>query len=250
MNLPQHFQAVAAPDRAGDGYGLSESTVRALAARGTRLLLTADCAITAVRETALARQLGMDVVVSDHHAPRADGALPEVPIVHPAVCGYPCPELCAAAVAYKLASAVLEASGRPQQELEEDLDLVALATIADVVPLRGENRSLARRGLRALARTRKPGLRALMAVARVEPAVVEFEGGAVATYRASMASTGVPRLDSSHVTRPTTGLPMRRARAISESVPNSPATAMRTSAARTTRALRASPMPVAMATST
>jgi len=160
------------PDRAGDGYGLSERTVRALAARGTTLLLTADCAITAVSETALARELGMDVVVSDHHAPRADGALPQVPIVHPAVCGYPCPELCAAAVAYKLASAVLEAGGRPQQELEEDLDLVALATIADVVPLRGENRSLARRGLRALARTRKPGLRALMAVARVEPGML------------------------------------------------------------------------------
>ncbi|TMK99763.1 MAG: single-stranded-DNA-specific exonuclease RecJ [Actinobacteria bacterium] len=160
------------PDRAGDGYGLSESTVRALAARGTRLLLTADCAITAVRETALARQLGMEVVVSDHHAPRADGALPDVPIVHPAVCGYPCPELCATAVAYKLASAVLQASGGPQQEPEEDLDLVALATIADVVPLRGENRSLARRGLRALARTRKPGLRALMAVSRVDPGML------------------------------------------------------------------------------
>ena len=151
------------PDRAGDGYGLSERTVRALAARGTRLLLTVDCAITAVRETALARQLGMDVVVSDHHAPRADGALPEVPIVHPALCGYPCPELCGTAVAYKLAQAL----GAPTAE--DDLELVALATVADLMPLRGENRTLVRQGLRAMANTGRPGLRALLAVSRTDP---------------------------------------------------------------------------------
>jgi single-stranded-DNA-specific exonuclease len=156
------------PDRAGDGYGLSERTVRRLAVRGTRLLVSVDCAITAVEEVALAGELGMRVVVTDHHAPRADGALPQAPIVHPALCGYPCPELCATAVAYKLAQALFEADGRDARELEQDLDLVALATIADVVPLIGENRSLVRRGLRALAATRKPGLRALMAVARVD----------------------------------------------------------------------------------
>jgi single-stranded-DNA-specific exonuclease len=175
------------PDRAGDGYGLNATTVRMLAARGTRLLVTADCAITAVEEVAQARALGMDVVVSDHHAPRADGRLPQAPLVHPALCGYPCPELCAAAVAYKLAQAVLEAGARGEggepcaerargmlarHALEQDLDLVALATIADVVPLLGENRTFVRRGLRALAATTKPGLRALMAVARVDPAKI------------------------------------------------------------------------------
>jgi single-stranded-DNA-specific exonuclease len=154
------------PDRASDGYGLSMDTVRRLAARGTRLLVTADCAITAVEEVAGARELGMDVVVSDHHSVRADGVLPDAPIVHPAVCGYPFRELCATAVAYKLAHGL---EGRAPVE---DLDLVALATIADVVPLLGENRALARRGLRALAGTVKPGLRALMAVARVDPARV------------------------------------------------------------------------------
>ncbi|HXA53703.1 MAG TPA: single-stranded-DNA-specific exonuclease RecJ [Solirubrobacteraceae bacterium] len=168
------------PDRASDGYGLNAGTVRRLAARGTRLLITADCGITAVEEVALARALDIDVVVSDHHAPRADGALPRAPIVHPAVCGYPCPDLCATAVAYKLALALWEGAGRslaPQPPCagagrrapyrpDDDLDLVALATIADVVPLVGENRALARRGLRALAATAKPGLRALLAVAR------------------------------------------------------------------------------------
>jgi single-stranded-DNA-specific exonuclease len=161
------------PDRASDGYGLSLATVERLAERGTRLLVTADCAITAVEEVAAARALGMDVVVSDHHAPRADGALPAAPIVHPALCGYPCPELCATAVAYKLAQAVCAAMGGEPDDMRVDLDLVALATIADVVPLLGENRALVRRGLRALASTAKPGLRALMSVAGVDPAKVD-----------------------------------------------------------------------------
>jgi single-stranded-DNA-specific exonuclease len=160
------------PDRAGDGYGLSESTVRRLAERGTRLLITADCAITAVEEVRAARALGVEVVVTDHHAPRADGVLPDAPIVHPSVCGYPCAELCATAVAYKLAQALVAASGGDERALRRDLDLVALATVADVVPLLGENRTLLRRGLRALAATTKPGLRALMAVAGVDPSKV------------------------------------------------------------------------------
>jgi len=160
------------PDRAGDGYGLNARTVTRLAARGTRLLVTVDCAVTAVEEVATARALGMDVVVSDHHAPRADGQLPRAPIVHPELCGYPCRDLCATAVAYKLAQALCTAAGADAREREQDLDLVALATIADVVPLVGENRALVRRGLRALASTTKPGLRALMAVAGVDPSRV------------------------------------------------------------------------------
>jgi single-stranded-DNA-specific exonuclease len=160
------------PDRAAEGYGLSGATVRRLAQRGTELLITADCGITSVEEIALARSLGIDAIVSDHHLARADGALPDAAIVHPALCGYPCRELCASAVAHKLAQATLAAAGRDPDELDEDLDLVALATIADVVPLIGENRSLARRGLRALAGTAKPGLRALMSVARVQPGKV------------------------------------------------------------------------------
>ncbi|HEX4563973.1 MAG TPA: single-stranded-DNA-specific exonuclease RecJ [Solirubrobacteraceae bacterium] len=161
------------PDRAGDGYGLSAGTVERLAARGTKLLITVDCAITAVAEVARARGLGLDVLVTDHHTPRADGALPDAPIVHPSLGAYPCRELCATAVAYKLACALHEAHRGRAAALEEDLDLVALATIADVVPLVGENRALARRGLRALASTRKPGLRALMALARVDASRVD-----------------------------------------------------------------------------
>ena len=92
--------------------GCSLETVRRLAARGTRLLVTADCAITAVEEVRAARELGLAVVVTDHHSPRADGVLPDAPIVHPALCGYPCAELCATAVAYKLAQALVRSRRR------------------------------------------------------------------------------------------------------------------------------------------
>ncbi len=172
------------PDRAGDGYGLAMGTVRRLADRGTRLLITADCGVTAVAEVEAARALGMEVVVTDHHMPRSYGPLPRAPILHPTLCGYPFRELCATAVAHKLAEALIERAGAEgvlegerleaaRRGLWSDLDLVALATVADVVELTGENRSLLRRGLSALARTTKPGLRALMAVARVDPGKVD-----------------------------------------------------------------------------
>ena len=161
------------PSRVDDGYGLARATVERLAARGTELLVTVDCAITAVDEVAAARAAGLDVVVTDHHAPRADGRLPDAPIVHPAVGGYPCPELCAAGVAHMLARALLDGAGMDPAEADADLDLVALATVADCVPLVGENRRLVREGLRALASTRKPGLQALMAVARVDPSGID-----------------------------------------------------------------------------
>jgi single-stranded-DNA-specific exonuclease len=161
------------PSRIDDGYGLALATVERLAARGTQLLVTVDCAITAVEEVAAARAAGVDVVVTDHHAPRADGALPDAPIVHPAVGGYPCPELCAAGVAHLLARALLDGAGMEPSAADADLDLVALATVADCVPLVDENRRLVRAGLRALASTRKPGLQALMEVARVDPSGVD-----------------------------------------------------------------------------
>ncbi len=161
------------PSRIDDGYGLALATVERLAARGTGLLVTVDCAITAVDEVAAARAAGLDVVVTDHHSPRADGRLPDAAIVHPAVGGYPCPELCAAGVAHMLARALLEGSGADPADADADLDLVALATVADCVPLVGENRRLVREGLRALASTRKPGLQALMEIAHVDPSGID-----------------------------------------------------------------------------
>jgi single-stranded-DNA-specific exonuclease len=149
------------PNRVEDGYGLSGDNVRRLAERGTQLLLTVDCGITCASEVALARELGMEVVVTDHHQPKAE--LPYCPILHPEISGYPFESLCGTAVAWKLASALRG------EEATEELDLVALATVADVVPLVGENRSLVRRGLGEIRRTRRPGLRALMAAAKCDP---------------------------------------------------------------------------------
>jgi single-stranded-DNA-specific exonuclease len=166
------------PSRTEDGYGLRPATVERLAARGTRLLVTVDCGITSVEEVAAARAAGLDVVVTDHHQPRADGLLPDAPLVHPGLArggrpAYPCPELCAAGVAYKLAQALLAVHGRDPAEADRDLDLVALATVADCVPLVGENRRLVRDGLAAIAATRRPGLRALMRVAELDPGAVD-----------------------------------------------------------------------------
>ncbi len=150
------------PDRIRDGYGLSAEAVELLAARGTGLLLTTDCGIGCREEVALARERGMEVIVTDHHEPGE--TLPECHIIHPRLSGYPCGELCATAVAYKLAAALLspERAGR-------ELDLVALATVADLVPLRGENRALVRAGIAVARRAGRPGLRALCAAAGVQP---------------------------------------------------------------------------------
>jgi len=157
------------PGRIEDGYGLSSDTVRRLAARGTRLLVTADCAITAVEEVGAARSLGLEVVVTDHHHPRQGAELPDCPIIHPAICGYPCPDLCGTGVAYKLAHALGASTA------DEDVELVALATVADLMPLRGENRTLVRQGIAAMAGTARPGLRALMAVAGVDPSGLDSQ---------------------------------------------------------------------------
>ena len=155
------------PDRIRDGYGLAGRTVDRLAAAGTRLLITVDCGITAVDEVAAATSAGLEVVICDHHAPRADGRLPACPVVHPAICGYPCQDLCGTAVAFKLAQALGAAT------VADDVELVALATVADLVALQGENRRLVRQGLAVLANTGKPGLRALMAVARADPSALD-----------------------------------------------------------------------------
>src|SRR5215210_4311234 len=155
------------PSRFDEGYGLSESAVERLAGRGVGLLVTVDCGITAVEPVAAARAAGLDVVITDHHRPGE--TLPDCAIVHPALGDYGCPELCASGVVLKLSEALYAAAGRDAAETAEDIYLAALATVCDLVPLRGENRRIVREGLVELGRTRKPGLRALMEVGGVAP---------------------------------------------------------------------------------
>jgi single-stranded-DNA-specific exonuclease len=156
------------PSRFDEGYGVSRDTLARLADEGCGLVLTVDCGITAVAEVAEARARGLEVIVTDHHRPGTE--LPDCPLVATRPSDYPFPELCGTGVVYKLGEALF---GVDSEIPKRHLDLVALATIADVVPLLDENRALAIAGLRALARTQKPGLQALMRAAGVDPAAVD-----------------------------------------------------------------------------
>ncbi|MDQ4018698.1 MAG: DHH family phosphoesterase, partial [Actinomycetota bacterium] len=132
------------PSRFEEGYGVAGETLARLAEEGCGLLLTVDCGITAVDEVAEARAAGLEIVVTDHHRPGE--RLPECPVVAPRPSDYPFRDLCGTGVVYKL----LAALGTPG--VERHLDLVALATVGDVVPLVDENRALVTAGLRRLAR--------------------------------------------------------------------------------------------------
>jgi single-stranded-DNA-specific exonuclease len=156
------------PSRFEEGYGLQTDTLSRLGSEGCGLVLTVDCGVTAVEEIAAARAQGLEVVVTDHHRP--GDRLPDCPLVVTRPSDYPFPELCGTGVVFKLGQALL---GDDNEALAAHLDLVALATIADVVPLVDENRAFALAGLRALARTQKPGLKALMRASRVDPASLD-----------------------------------------------------------------------------
>ena len=155
------------PSRFEEGYGVSGETLSRLADEGCGLVLTVDCGITAVEEIAGAKARGLDVIVSDHHRPGEE--LPDCPVVATRPSDYPFPELCGTGVVWKLAQAL---TGSDEQ-IRRHLDLVAIATVSDVVPLVDENRFLARAGLKAVGRTQKPGLRALMRTAGVDAAAVD-----------------------------------------------------------------------------
>lgn len=151
------------PHRTIDGYGLSVKAVEEAAAGGIRLIVTVDSGITAYEPIARARELGVDVVVTDHHEP--GDHLPDCHVINPRQpgCAYPFKSLAGVGVAFKLAHGLLASFGR--EELAEGfLDVVALGTIADAVPLGGENRVLASLGLDRLSRTERPGLQALIEI--------------------------------------------------------------------------------------
>lgn len=155
------------PSRFVDGYGLSRPAIDRLAEDGAGLIVAVDCAITAVDEIEYARERGVEVVICDHHTP-GDLLPAAAAIVHPALGDYACPQLCAAAATFKLSQLVTAEIGEDAAMLDDELELVGLATVCDVVPLRGENRALVLAGIRAMRRTMRPGLRELMRVAAVD----------------------------------------------------------------------------------
>lgn len=174
------------PHRVEEGYGLNADAIRALIDEGARLIVSVDCGITAHEPAAVAKQLGVDLIITDHHNPPA--TMDELPdafaVVHPRRpdSAYPWGELCGAGVAYKLAwrMATMHAGGRSvspasRSLLLELLGLAALGTIADVVPLHDENRVIGRFGLTNLAHTRNPGIRALIHASGLDSGKVDAE---------------------------------------------------------------------------
>lgn len=156
------------PDRMTEGYGPNCEAFAKLKAEGTELIVTVDCGVSALKEVEYAKELEMDVIVTDHHEP-PEVLPPALTIINPklADCSYPFKNLCGAGVAYKLGQAVLAALN-PQAQwwtlAYEVLDLVCLGTVADIVPLQGENRIIVKEGLRILGKSDKPGIRALVEV--------------------------------------------------------------------------------------
>ena len=148
------------PGRLEEGYGLNPIAIRQLHQAGVNLIVTVDCGITAVDEALLCRELGMDLVITDHH--ECKDTLPQAAAVvdpHRPDGGYPHKNLSGVGVAFKLAAAL---SGDQKAVLEEYADMVCLGTVADVMPLQGENRVFTARGLQMLAHTKRPGIAALM----------------------------------------------------------------------------------------
>ena len=155
------------PGRLEEGYGLNPIAIRYLHEQGVQLIITVDCGITAVSEAALCKELGIDLVITDHH--ECKEILPEAVAVvdpHRPDCGYPHKTLCGVGVAFKLACALC---GSQEEVLRDYADLVCLGTVADVMPLLGENRVFVTRGLEVLAHTRRPGVAALMAEVGCDP---------------------------------------------------------------------------------
>ncbi|HEX6466478.1 MAG TPA: single-stranded-DNA-specific exonuclease RecJ [Terriglobales bacterium] len=161
------------PHRIQEGYGMRDEVIERAAANGVQLVISVDTGIRAFAAAETARQLGLDLIVTDHHLPEAGGVPHALAVLNPnqAGCGYPCKFLCGAGVAFKIAQALLEARDEQQARsrlLPSFLKMVAIATIADAVPLVDENRVITKLGLEGLRDPRNPGLRALMQITQLE----------------------------------------------------------------------------------
>ena len=171
------------PDRIKDGYGINESIIRAASAEGIDTILTCDNGIAAISQIALAKELGMTVVVTDHHdiqtraledGSEEDLLPPADALVNPKRrdSTYPFPQICGAMVAYKLIQVLYERAGVPREEWLEMMELAAVATVGDVMKLQDENRIVVKEGLKRIAHTKNLGLRALIRANQLDPAKI------------------------------------------------------------------------------
>jgi single-stranded-DNA-specific exonuclease len=189
---------VRLPNRFVDGYGLTAAIVQELATGGSNVIVTADCGSTSHEAADLARRLGVDLIVTDHH--QCPEQLPNAyALVNPwrPDCGYPCDYLCGAGVAYKLVQALADALlAQGRAAMEPLLDLVAVATVADIMPLLGENRRLVLAGLNIMNAFPRPGVRALIETSGLKPGDVD---AAALGFRVAPRVNAAGRLDDPNI---------------------------------------------------
>jgi single-stranded-DNA-specific exonuclease len=197
---PNNLVRFHVPHRIREGYGLQSSVLEAAYADGVRLVITVDTGMRAFAEAETARQLGLDLIITDHHLTQSDDAVPHaLAILNPnhTGCAYPEKSLCGAAIALKLAQAILERHDPVRTRnkiLPSFLKMAAIATIADAVPLHGENRVIAALGLAELRKPVGAGLRALFAAAALDPAARPVTGYDVA-FRIAPRINAAGRMD-------------------------------------------------------
>jgi len=197
MSCLKHLEADVdyyIPNRLDEGYGLSKDGVADLKEKGCSLMITVDCGISAAEEVQMANEVGIDVIITDHHEPR-EKPPPALIILNPKLdaCDYPFDGLAGVGVAFKLAQALLD--GQNEVFLREQFDLVALGTIADVVPLIGENRILAKYGLDVLNRMERIGVKALCEVAGVKEGSIQ---GWTVGFQLGPRINAAGRIDTAH----------------------------------------------------
>lgn len=163
------------PSRFGEGYGLNKPALKKIREEGAELLITVDTGTAAPEEVLYARELGMDVVITDHHTVPENPAPGILINPHQKTCPYPFSDLAGCGVAFKLAQALVSAAGLPKRILTRTLDLVAIGTVADIVPLKDENRTLVKYGLRVINTGSRRSLQALMDAAHLHGRTVTAE---------------------------------------------------------------------------
>ena len=150
------------PVRQQEGYGINNEALKKIRGRGADLLISVDCGISACEEVRYAHELGLDTIITDHHTPGEE--IPDGVVINPKQpgCPYPYKELCGCGVGYKLIQALQRTFGLPKKTIKKGLDLVGVATIADIVPLLDENRTLVKYGLKAVNSRKRVGLASLI----------------------------------------------------------------------------------------